>query len=306
VVIVRAVFFPAFICMAFLITGNAVQLPHNLEECLPIPTLAQEIQQRNADAPPEKHIKLETLTFEGNTGLAPDELDKIVNSLTSRTYDNSPAWVQEVRERILDEWQHRGFFRAQIENLRAVARAETDSERPFTIAVAIHSGQRYGLKAIPYQNNTQFSQAELRAMFPVIDGETFDTHQLRLGLENIRKAYGTKGFINFTDVPSFDIDEEHGLIAVDLEIYEGKRYTFGQVRVLGLEPSLAQRLLHESGIETGKIFDTSLLNRFVEENRTSLPNDAGPESDVLRRLDDQLGTVDITMDFRRCPNIAQH
>jgi outer membrane protein insertion porin family len=302
----RTVFSAAFICIAFISSGNAIQLPQNLEQCLPIPTLAQEIQQRNADAPPEKHTKLETLTFEGNTGLAPDELEKIVNSLTGRTYDNSPTWVQEVRERILDEWQHRGFFRARIENPRAVARAETDSERPFMIAVAIHSGQRYGLKGVAFQNNTQFSQAELRAMFPVIDGDTFDTHQLRLGLENMRKAYGTKGFINFSDVPSFDIDEQHALIAVNLEIDEGKRYTFGQVRILGLEPSLAQRLLHESGIEAGKVFDTSLLNRFVEENRTSLPNNAGPESDVLRRLDDQLGAVDITMDFRRCPNIAQH
>ena len=303
----RAVFSAAFICLAFMSPGNAIQVPDNLEQCLPIPTLAQEIQQRNADAQSqEKHVKLDTLSLEGNTALAPDELSAIARSLTSRTYDDDPTWIRELQERIQDEWQHRGFFRAHVEGPRAVLQAETSSERRFAVKAVIDAGKVYRLDRIDFLHNSQFSSGELRAMFPIQDGDTFDTHQFQRGLENVRKAYGTKGFINFSVLPAFSIDDKNALIPVALEIEEGKRYSFGRIEILGLEPPLAQRLLRESGIETGAVFDVSLWDKFLEQNKTLLPHDAAPESDTLRRLDEQQGTVDVTIDFRRCPIVAQH
>jgi hypothetical protein len=63
------------ICATFVTQANSVQLPQRLEDCLPIPTLAQDIEQRREAArknqPPEPYIKVTQLEFRGETGLPP-------------------------------------------------------------------------------------------------------------------------------------------------------------------------------------------------------------------------------------------
>ena len=61
-------------------------------------------------------------------------------------------------------------------------------------------------------------------MFPIKDGETFDTHKISKGLENLRKAYGEIGYINFTSVPETDIDDEKKLLTLNIDVEEGKPF----------------------------------------------------------------------------------
>jgi outer membrane protein assembly factor BamA len=115
-----------------------------------------------------------------------------------------------------------------------------------------------------------------------------------------------RGFVNITPVPRFNIDELHTTGTLALELDEGKQFRFGQIKVLGLDSALAEKLLHESGLEPGRIFDTSLVSKFFARNRDILPADASPFEDTERQLDERNGTVDIAIDVRGCPQLPEY
>jgi outer membrane protein assembly factor BamA len=302
-------FFVALICCGLCPATSDGQIPRRLEDCLPIPSLAQEIRQRNEEAQPENqesgreasHIKVASVTFLGKPALPPKDLAQIAKSLTERSYGDGPTWMEEVSARVQDAWQQRGYFKANVENPRVHVLAGTPHGKRFAVSVSVDAGPLYRLNRIDFLHGTQFSDAEVRAFLPISDGDSFDTHAIQQGLENLRKAYGMTGFINFSSAPSWDIDEHRALITLILELSEGKPFRFGQIKVLGLDPLVAKRLLFESGLETGSIFNPSLVDRFFERNRHILPSDALPEEDTQRVIDEQSGTVDMTMDLRGCP-----
>ncbi len=49
-------------------------------------------------------------------------------------------------------------------------------------------------------------------MFPIKDGDVFDRDKIAKGLDNLRKAYGQLGYINYTSVPEPTFDEEKKLV----------------------------------------------------------------------------------------------
>jgi outer membrane protein assembly factor BamA len=300
-------------CCMLLATVSAGQVPRRLQDCLPIPTLAQDIEQRRADAErrepsnqetPQTHIKLVSLDFRGQTALAPEELTQIARALEAHTYVDDPRWLEELAARIQDAFQQRGFFKSLVEEPRSRQLAGTPIERRFAVSMSVDAGARYRLNRIDFRNSTQFSYDKLRAFLPIYDGDLFDTHAIQGGLENLRKAYGVKGFLNFSMVPSFNIDEPHALITLILDLAEDKPFRLGQVKILGFSPALAQKLLQDSGLAPGAIFDASLVDKFFESNKLILPKDADPVEDTHRLINEGTGTVDITMNFRMCPVLS--
>jgi outer membrane protein assembly factor BamA len=264
----------------------------------------EEAQARERQEVPKPYIKVTKLTFRGQTAVPPDQISRIAQSLTERRYEDDSGWREELLAAITDAWQHLGYFRAAVADPRVRQLDEgTPVEKRVAVSVAVEAGRVYRLDRITFANGTQFSADELRASFPIQDGDVLDTHALQQGLENLRKAYGARGFINSLVVPSFDINEPHGLVKLNFEIDEGKQFRFGEVKVLGLDPGLAQDLLRRSGLKRGNVFDWTLLEKFFKDNVLLLPKDAISFDDTQRRINEEQATVDITMDFRGCPQL---
>ena len=312
---VRQLFVP-LICSIVWAPASLTQIPRRIENCLPIPSLAQDIHQRNEEsemleeesgrASAQPQAKLAKLIFRGQTALPLEQLKEIAKSLRERSYTDNPQWLDELLERIRDAWQHRGYFMAVVRDPLVRQLRGNHSEQRFAVIVPVDAGQLYHLERIASVHSTEFSSRELHSFFPIRDGDIFDTHKMQQGLEKMREAYGMKGFINMVAVPSFSFDERHAAVTMTLELDEGKQFRFGQIKVLGIDPLLAEKRLNESGLEPGRIFDTSLLGKFVAHNRDILPADAMPSGDTKRRIDEGTGTVDITMDVRGCPPLPEY
>jgi outer membrane protein assembly factor BamA len=271
-----------------------------------IPTLADELRQRiePADQPAQPHIKLSRLIFRGQTTLPPSELRLIAKSLTEKSYSDSEL-LEELPERIRDAWQHRGYFKVVVGEPLVRQLAAPPGEQRVAVSISVDAEQLYKLGRIAYAHNTAFSYEVLRSFFPIEDGDTFDTHKLQEGIEALRKAYAVKGFINMTPIPEFDIDELHSTLTVTLELAEGKQFRLGQMTVHGMDPALAAKLLHESGLQAGAFFDFSLVRTFFERNRDILPADADPFRDTVSRYDETNGTVDLTIDVFQCSQLNE-
>lgn len=298
-------------CTTWLVSACSAQIPRRLEDCLPIPSLAQDIEMRREEARakerqelPKPHIKVTELTFRGQVAVPPDQLGQIAQSLTEHRYEDDSEWPEELLARITDAWQHLGYLKAAVADPRVRQLDEgTPLEKRVAVSVAVDAGRVYRLDRMTFANGIQFSADELRASFPIQDGDVLDTHALQQGLENVRKAYGARGFINSLIMPSFDINEPYGLVKLSFNIDEGKQFRFGEVKVLGLNPDLAQDLLRRSGLKRENVFESTLLEKFFKDNAVLLPKDAISFDDTQRRINEEQATVDITMDFSGCPQL---
>ena len=91
------------------------------------------------------------------------------------------------------------------------------------ITMPIEEGDKYRLGKITFKNNKAITNtAALRSLFPLKDGDIFSREKIAKGLEDLRKAYGEYGYINYTGVPNTTFDDDKKLA------YPGNRYRRGQ------------------------------------------------------------------------------
>ena len=243
-------------------------------------------------------ISIVDVTFSGSLQMPIPEQEQISNSIKQKTHGKSLDDVTEMGlERVRAGWQDRGYFKVKI---TGETRTLTSSPASQRIALSVHvdEGSQYKLSHITFTNNKAITSVEtLRGFFPIVNGEIFSREKIGKGLENLQKAYGELGYVNFTPVPDTYFDDENKVITVEINLDEGKQFRVGSVNVLGVEESLREELLKTFTV--GQIYSRSLWE-------TSLLKYAAmsPECDCATherlRLDEKSGTVMLTLDFRPC------
>src|SRR5215469_7617510 len=131
-------------------------------------------------------------------------------NLFARTYDASK--LEEDSERVRQAYRDRGYFRASVGDPQTHLRNETGLSfltfRPrngkrIDILMPVDEGGRYRLGTITFSGNKAVTNVKaLRGQFAQKDGEWFSATLFGKGLENLRKAYGQLGYINFAAIPT--------------------------------------------------------------------------------------------------------
>src|SRR5262249_22391275 len=231
-----------------------------------------------------------------------------LESLFAKTFDASK--LDEDAERVRDALQHAGYFKAIVEDPQTKLRntsggmhvpfAKGKGGKVMDITIALTEGAKYKLKAITFKNNKAIQDtSKLRAQFPIKDGDTFDTHLLQKGTENLRKAYGTLGFINFAAVPTFDIDDENKLITVNIDTDEGKSFSVRRIEFQGNTTTRDRVIRRELLVQEGQVFNAQLWDLSVLRlNQLNYFETLKPEDDTERKLDEKNGTVDLIVKVR--------
>ncbi len=163
----------------------------------------------------------------------------LFENLFARTYDESK--LEEDSERVRQAYRDRGYFRASIgeplTHIRNQGGISIFTLRPrkgkvIDITMPVEEGQSYRLGGITFTGNKRVTNVKaLRALFKLKDGQTFNASLIGKGLENMRKAYGQLGYINFTAVPTPRVDEAKKLVYLNIDIDEGKPYYVSTDRV---------------------------------------------------------------------------
>jgi len=193
-------------------------------------------------------VKVGKIQFEGNKNIRSRDLRNAMKNLKpigiphsifleglfAKTYDATK--LEEDTERVRDAYQNQGYFKVTIQDPKTEIH-DTGSKgfhipligkgpgKAVDITMQVEEGDRYKLGRITFKNNKAINNvAALRAQFPIKDGDTFSREKVGKGLENLRKAYGSLGYINFTSVPSPTFDEDKKLIFLDIDVDEGKQF----------------------------------------------------------------------------------
>ncbi len=185
-----------------------------------------------------------------------------LENLFSKTYDATK--LEEDTERVRAEFQNRGYFKVLVDDPKTeihdtgrtglhVPLLQPGLGKAVDITMPIEEGDRYHLGVITFKNNKAISNvAALRSLFPMKDGEIFSREKVAKGLENLRKAYGEAGYINFTSVPDTKFDDEKKTVNLEIDVDEGKQFYVRRIEFQGNTTTRDKVIRREIALEEGQ------------------------------------------------------
>jgi outer membrane protein insertion porin family len=216
-----------------------------------------------------------------------------------QSYDSVDGVIEYGLERVRAGWQNHGYFKVQVSDEASTVTSTPDGQR-VVLSVHVEEGLQYNLGGITFRNNRAISDVALRALFPIKEGEIFTRERIAVGLENLRKAYGELGYLNYTGVPDTTFDDEKKLAFLEIDIDEGKQFHLTRVDILGLDGPSQREVLKE--MRVGQIYNQRLFELSLTKHTSLLRSlqDDDPWH-VAKRMDERMGTVEIVLDTRQCP-----
>ena len=231
----------------------------------------------------------------------------ILENLFAKTFDASK--LDEDTERVRQAYRDKGYFKAlpgePVTKVRDEGGLNFFTLRPSTgkridILLPLEEGERYRLGGITFTGNKAISNTRaLRAQFAQKDGEYFNATMFGKGLEQLRKAYGEQGFINFVGTPTPRVDETKKLVYLDIDIDEGKPFYVSRIEFTGntitRDKVIRRELLLEEGqVYNSRIWELSIL-RLNQLNYFEVLK-ADQDSESRQNADD--GTVDLLLKLK--------
>jgi len=231
-----------------------------------------------------------------------------LESLFAKTYDATK--LNEDVERVRAEFQNRGYFKVLVDDPKTeihdtghagahVPLLQKGLGKSVDITMPIEEGDRYRLGSITFTNNKAVpDQRALRSLFAIKDGDFFSRDKIAKGLQNLTKAYGELGYINFTPVPDTKFDDEKKLIHLVIDVDEGKQFFVRRIEFQGNTTTRDKVIRREIALEEGQQYNSRLwelsllrLNQlgYFEQLKPDDPN----TTDTKR--DEKAGTVDLTL-----------
>ena len=267
-------------------------------------------------------VKVGKIQFRGNTHIKSRTLRAAMKNLKpigiphsiflenlfAKTYDATK--LEEDTERVRAEFQNRGYFKVLVEDPKTeihdtghtgmhIPLLQAGAGKAVDITMPIQEGARYKLGTITFKNNKAIRNTNaLRSLFPIKDGDIFSREKIAKGLENLRKAYGEAGYINFTSVPDTKFDDEKKTVDLSIDVDEGKQFYVRRIEFAGNTTTRDKVIRREIALEEGQIYNSRLwelslmrLNQlgYFEQLKPDDPNT------TERHLDEKNGNVDLTL-----------
>jgi len=267
-------------------------------------------------------VKVGKIKFEGNKNVKTRVLRYAMKNLRpigiphsifledifARTYDATK--LDEDTERVRNEYQNRGYFKVIVNQPKTeihdtghtgirIPLLQGGPGKAVDITMPIEEGDRYTLGGITFKNNKAVRNVKaLRNLFPIKDGEIFSKEKVAKGLENLRKAYGELGYINFTSIPDTRFDDEKKLIYLDVDVDEGKQFYVRRIEFQGNTTTRDKVIRREIALEEGNIYNSRLWElSLLRLNQLGYFDQLKPDdpNTTTRTLDEKDGLVDLTL-----------
>ena len=231
-----------------------------------------------------------------------------LENIFAKTYDATK--LEEDTERVRAEYQNRGYFKVLVQEPKTnihdsghqgfhIPLLQAGPGKVVDITLPIEEGDKYTLGEITFKNNKAVTNTKaLRNLFPIKDGDTFDRSKIAKGLENLGKAYGQLGYINFTSIPNTTFDEDKKRVFLDVDVDEGKQFYVRRIEFQGNTTTRDKVIRREIVLEEGQIYNQQLWELSIQRlNQLGFFDNLKPDDPNVteRHLNEKDGTVDLTL-----------
>jgi outer membrane protein assembly factor BamA len=208
-----------------------------------------------------------------------------------------------VQQQLLPIYYARGYLKASFgtPEPKVVKQPSEESDgavRHLTIVDVIFPvvpGEQYKLTAIQWSGNHVFPTDVLQKMVQANTGAPANTVKIRENLKDIKKLYGSKGYVAAKLNADADFSDAAGTVAIRLSVNEGDQYHMGELEYRGLDNSLEAKLRNAWKLRPGDVYDAGYLDEYLPAAHKLLPANLDWEVDphVTANLRDKTVDVDL-------------
>ena len=221
-----------------------------------------------------------------------------------QTFDSSK--LEEDTERVRLAYRDKGYANAAIEEPKTQIRDEgglniftfrPNKGKRIDILMPVEEGARYRLGAITFTGNKAVANTKaLRGTFAIKDGDWFNATMIQKGLENLKKAYGQLGYINFGAIPKPIYDDQKDTVSLDIDIDEGKPFYVSRIEFQGNTITRDKVIRRELLLDEGSIYNSQLWEySLLRLNQLEYFEPLKVDQDSEAHQDEEAGTVDLLL-----------
>jgi outer membrane protein insertion porin family len=228
----------------------------------------------------------------------------IFENLFAQTFDASK--LEEDTERVRQAYRDRGYANAAVEEPKTQIRDQgglnwftfrPNRGKRIDILMPVEEGGRYRLGTITFTGNKQITNMRaLRATFALRDGDWFNATMIQKGIENLKKAYGTLGYINFGAIPRLTYDDQKKTASMVIDIDEGKQFFVSRIEFQGNTITRDRVIRRELLLDEGQVYNSQLWElSLLRLNQLEYFNPLRVDQDSEAHQDADAGTVDLLL-----------
>jgi outer membrane protein insertion porin family len=228
----------------------------------------------------------------------------LFEDLFPQTFD--AAKLEEDTERVRQAYRQRGYANAAVEQPKTQIRDQgglnwftfrPNKGKRIDIQMTIEEGERYRLGTITFTGNKQITNMKaLRATFPIKDGDWFNVTEIQKGLDNLKKAYGSLGYINFGAIPKPIYDDQKKTVSFDIDIDEGKQFYVSRIEFQGNTITRDRVIRRELMLDEGSVYNSQLWEySLLRLNQLEYFEPLKVDQDSEAHQDPDNGTVELLL-----------
>jgi len=134
----------------------------------------------------------------------------------------------------------------------------------YYITIKIEENNQYRVGNVKVTGARLFSEPAIKGMLDMAPGEVFNEQRLRESIENLKKQYGSRGYINFTAVPVQGFDEANKLINLNVNIEEDRRFYVNRISFTGNTTTRDRVIRREIMVNEGEVFNSMLWDTSMQ------------------------------------------
>jgi len=267
-------------------------------------------------------VKVGELTFKGNEvfnaltirramkNLRPIGIPNSIffENLFAKTYDSTK--LEEDQERIEMFYRDNGYFQARVTDhtvdivdvgggkFKLPLIHPNKPGKNANIGLTIEEGRLYRLNSINFVGVKLFRTPEtlMRPIFQMQQGDVFSTAKLRKGFEELRKLYGSFGYIDFVSEPNIEPVPGTDKIDLTLNFDEGKQFFVRRIDFSGNTTTRDKVIRRELLIDEGDVYNTRLWElSILRLNQLGYFDALKAEDAADVKRDTKTNTVDLTL-----------
>jgi len=228
----------------------------------------------------------------------------VFENLFAKTYDASK--LEEDTERVRQAYRDKGYSNAAVEQPQTQIRDEgglnwftfrPNKGKRIDILMPIEESGRYRLGNITFTGNKAVTNVRaLRGTFAIKDGEWFNATAISKGLENLKKAYGQLGYINFGAIPKLSYDDQKRTVSLSIDIDEGKPFYVSRIEFEGNTITRDRVIRRELLLEEGQVYNSQLWEySLLRLNQLEYFDQLKVDQDSEAHQNPEAGTVDLLL-----------
>ena len=228
----------------------------------------------------------------------------IFEDIFPRTFDSSK--LEEDTERVRQAYRDKGYYNAAVEQPKTQIRDQgglnwltfrPNKGKRIDILMPIEEGGRYRLGTITFTGNKAVKNVKaLRATFAIKDGDWFNATAIGKGLENLKKAYGQLGYINFGAIPHPIFNDQNKTVSLNIDIDEGKPFYVSRIEFQGNTVTRDRVIRRELLLQEGQVYNSQLWEySLLRLNQLEYFEPLKVDQDSEAHQNTEAGTVDLLL-----------